>query len=45
MRRSLAPYSGSDLSIHARSLAGFITTMSGFRFSVHIGVAGERGIK
>jgi len=31
MRRSLAPFSGSDLSIHTRSLAGFITITSGFR--------------
>ena len=38
MRRSLAPFSGSDLSIHTRSLADFITITSGFRFSVHTGL-------
>ena len=32
---TLAPFSGSDLSIHTRSLADFITITSGFRFSVH----------
>ena len=35
MRRSIVPFSGMDLSIHARSLADFITTTCGFRFSVH----------
>ena len=35
MRRSIAPFSESDLSIHTRSLADFITIMSEFRFSVH----------
>src|SRR5665811_872211 len=35
MRRSLAPFSGSESSIHTRSWADFITTTSGFRFSVH----------
>jgi hypothetical protein len=35
MRRSRASFSGSDLSIHTRSLADFITIMCGFRFSVH----------
>ena len=37
MRRSLVRFSGSDLSIHTRSSAGFITIMSGFRFSVRTG--------
>jgi hypothetical protein len=32
---SRARFSGSDLSIHTRSLADFITIMCGFRFSVH----------
>ena len=36
MRRPIAPFSGSDLSIHMRSLEDFITITSGFRFSVHI---------
>ena len=35
MRRSLAPFSGPESSVHTRSLADFITTTSGFRFSVH----------
>jgi hypothetical protein len=35
MRRSLAPFSGSDPLIHTRSLADFITITCGFRFSVH----------
>ena len=35
MRRSLAPFSGPESLVHTRSLADFITTMSGFRFSVH----------
>jgi hypothetical protein len=35
MRQSRAPFSGSDLSIHTRSLADFITITFGFRFSVH----------
>jgi hypothetical protein len=30
-----APLSGSDQSIHTQSLAGFITIMCAFRFSVH----------
>ena len=34
-RRSIAPFSGSDQSIHAQSLAGFITITCGSRFSVH----------
>ena len=41
MRRSRAPFSGSDLSIHTRSLADFITIMCGFRFSVHTGLVGR----
>src|ERR1017187_5156333 len=40
MRRSLAPFSGLESSVHARSLVAIITIMSGFRFSVH--TAGER---
>src|ERR1035437_6441393 len=39
MRRSLARFSEPESSVHTRSLAGFITTMSGFRFSVHTGDA------
>ena len=35
MRRSLAPFSGSDLSIHTRSWADFIITTFASRFSVH----------
>src|ERR1019366_4213426 len=35
MRRSLARFSEPESSVHTRSLAGFITTTSGFRFSVH----------
>jgi hypothetical protein len=37
MRRSLAPFSGPELLVHTRSLVDFITTTSGFRFSVHTG--------
>ena len=35
MRRSLAPFSGAESLGHTQSLADFITTTSGFRFSVH----------
>src|SRR5664280_2412750 len=35
MRRSIAPFSEPESSVHTRFLAGFITTMPGFRFSVH----------
>ena len=35
MRRSRARFSELESSVHARSLADFITNMSGFRFSVH----------
>src|ERR1035437_6978724 len=35
MRRSPARPGGSESLIHARSLADFITTTSGFRISVH----------
>jgi hypothetical protein len=35
MRPAIAPSSGSGISSHTRSLAGFITTTSGFKFSVH----------
>ena len=38
MLRSLARFSGPDSLVHARSLADFITTTSGFRFSVHTAV-------
>ena len=38
MRQSLARFSGLELSVHTRSLADFITTTSGFRFSVHTGI-------
>src|SRR5271163_2093185 len=37
MLRSLARLSGSEPLIHTGSSADFITTMSGFRFSVHTG--------
>jgi hypothetical protein len=37
--RSLARFSGPESLIHTRSLADFITTTSGFRFSVHTGNA------
>src|SRR5260370_28803155 len=37
MRQSLARFSGLELSVHTGSLADFITTTSGFRFSVHTG--------
>ena len=40
MRRSLAPFSGPELLVHTRSLADFITTTFGFRFSVHTGLGG-----
>jgi|GEM_PF-6614448 hypothetical protein len=35
MLRSLALFSGPEASVHIQSLADFITTTSGFRFSVH----------
>src|SRR5450830_1365616 len=35
MRRSLVWFSRPESLIHTRSLAGFITITSGFRFSVH----------
>jgi pimeloyl-ACP methyl ester carboxylesterase len=38
MRRSLARFSGPESLVHTRSLADFITTTSGFRFSVCTGV-------
>jgi len=38
MRRSLAPFSGPESLVHTRSLADFITTTSGFRFSVQTGL-------
>jgi uncharacterized protein YjiS (DUF1127 family) len=44
MRRSRARFSGSDLSIHTRSLANFITIMCEFRFSVHTGADNPKGI-
>ena len=40
--RSLAPFSGPESSVHTRSLADFITTTSGFRFSVHTMGMSER---
>ena len=43
MRRSRARFSGPESSVHARSLADFITNMSGFRFSVHTGHPRIRG--
>ena len=39
MRRSLAPFSRPESLGHTRSLADFITTTFGYRFSVHTGVA------
>src|SRR6266481_1298778 len=38
MRQSLARFSGPESSPQTRSLADFIATTSGFRFSVHTGV-------
>jgi len=35
MLRSLARFSGPESLVHTRSLADFITTTSGCRFSVH----------
>jgi hypothetical protein len=35
MHRSLAPFSGPEPLGHTQSLADFITTTFGFRFSVH----------
>ena len=35
IRRSIAPFSGSDLSIRTRSWADFTITTFAFRFSVH----------
>ena len=43
MRRSLAPFSGSDLSIHTRSWADFIITTFAFRFLVHTGPKDDLG--
>src|SRR5680860_133304 len=40
MRRSLAPFTAPESLVHAQSLADFITTTSGFRFSVHTPLAG-----
>jgi hypothetical protein len=37
MRQSLAKFSESEASNHTPSLAGFIITMSAFKFSVHTG--------
>ena len=37
MRRSLVKFSGPEASNHTPSLADFIITKSGFRFSVHTG--------
>jgi hypothetical protein len=35
MRRPRAPFNEPESYVHTRSWAGFITTMCGFRFSVH----------
>jgi hypothetical protein len=43
MRRSLAPFSEPESLVHTRSLADFITTTSGFRFSVHTGLEPRSG--
>jgi hypothetical protein len=40
IRRSIALFSGFDVSIHARSWADFITITFAFRFSVHTGGRG-----
>src|SRR5690242_9278649 len=40
MRPSLAPFSGPESLVHTRSLADFITTTFGCRFSVHTGPQG-----
>jgi uncharacterized protein YqgC (DUF456 family) len=40
MRRSLAPFTALEPLVHTRSWADFITTTSGFRFSVHTGAIG-----
>jgi len=37
MRRSLVPFSRPEPLVDGQSLADFIITMSGFRFSVHRG--------
>src|ERR1035438_9128202 len=37
MCQSFGPFSEPEASVHARSLADFTTTTSGFRFSVHTG--------
>src|SRR5262249_12318868 len=42
MHRSLAWFSGPEASNRTPSLADFITTTSGFRFSVHTAVAQEQ---
>jgi transposase InsO family protein len=39
MRRSHVRFSRPEASNHTRSLAGFITTTSGSRFSVHTGIS------
>ena len=39
MRQPIAPFSGSGILSHTRSLAAFITITSGFKFSVHTGGA------
>jgi hypothetical protein len=43
MRRSLAKFSESEASNQTPSLAGFIITMSGFKFSVHTASAVSPG--
>ena len=45
MPRSLARFSGPESLIHTRSLADFITTTSGFRFSVHTRKCGGETIR
>ena len=44
MLRSLALFSEPEASVHTQSLADFITTTSGFKFSVHTG-KGADGLK
>src|ERR1035437_10138845 len=43
-RRSLARFSGPESLVHTRSLTDFITTTSGFRFSVHTADAADQAL-
>ena len=44
IHRSLAPFSGPEAFCHTRSLADFITTTFGFRFSVQTGLQPQSSI-